>query len=750
MARTSTRLRPRVGLRDRSTRARRRRNVVSYQENSSDFSETGADPGQAADLRSQHVPSPRTHRRRLRVSYHEDSADSDAVDDAPSQDDFAASTVAPRIPHQRTIPSRSKSSTQAKKRKAPRSSRRNPTFGAKRQKNLSGQGFFVKEELGMMNAAWDGKPMPWATLPYHVWLSILTYASYPLVSTTFDPSPSISWLLRMAFSCKALLEPALTALYYEAPLYSPGQMASLGKLLLQQDEGLATNYRVKVKHLVMDYANMPRVIRRDFMETIIPHLSQLQGIALGVHSDDPKLCRIYTRSLPPAHIVDPTMYTILESSHTQLKSWSWNRTIDLHILSVSSMKDVHLSAPFQSLTSLTLVDFHLPKMVDHNGRQVGGEEALADALNSLPLLRKLRFCLSDTVNEFLMPLLPDNLQTLVLTSCYNLFSPALMTFLQAKGQDLKELVLSHNQSLSLSFLTKLSQACPRLEILKMDLLYYNSHTTFNDSSARYYSLLSEGERPSWPTSLRHLELHQLRKWKKPAAELFFSSLINSARDLPDLRHMEVKASIDESSWRDRIAFRDKWVQQLKDTFLRNSPPPNPHLSSYAAFQKWKLRQKVTSARADMEDLHSQPLQRMSDPKMEGSAIPTVKSVPYAEDSDDSDAPLTKVRRSARRKAQKEGNYNESEDSDGEPTSGRGRRMHQGSGDFSNQHLRYEDGDTKLVSQYVQGLCNVVDIVIDNLRPAEEQLHESDFLDEEPSGDEDWNGDNDMEDGRYAW
>ena len=53
--------------------------------------------------------------------------------------------------------------------------------------------------------------------------------------------------------------------------------------------------------------------------------------------------------------------------------------------------------------------------------------------------------------------------------------------------------------------------------------------------------------------------------------------------------------------------------------------------------------------------------------------------------------------------------------------------------------------------YVQGLCDVVDVLIDNLRPTEEQLREDDFLDDEVSGDEDWNGDDDvLVDSGYAW
>jgi hypothetical protein len=46
---------------------------------------------------------------------------------------------------------------------------------------------------------------------------------------------------------------------------------------------------------------------------------------------------------------------------------------------------------------------------------------------------------------------------------------------------------------------------------------------------------------------------------------------------------------------------------------------------------------------------------------------------------------------------------------------------------------------KTLEIHIQGMCDEVDVRIDNLRPREEQFHESDFLDSEPSGDEDWAG-----------
>jgi hypothetical protein len=41
--------------------------------------------------------------------------------------------------------------------------------------------------------------------------------------------------------------------------------------------------------------------------------------------------------------------------------------------------------------------------------------------------------------------------------------------------------------------------------------------------------------------------------------------------------------------------------------------------------------------------------------------------------------------------------------------------------------------------FIQGRCHTVEFRIDNSRPQEQLYEEADFLDDEPSGDEDWNG-----------
>jgi hypothetical protein len=51
---------------------------------------------------------------------------------------------------------------------------------------------------------------------------------------------------------------------------------------------------------------------------------------------------------------------------------------------------------------------------------------------------------------------------------------------------------------------------------------------------------------------------------------------------------------------------------------------------------------------------------------------------------------------------------------------------------------------------IQGMCDVVKIQIDNLRPMEEIMVEDDFIDEEAPGDGDWNGDDVDEGDGLAW
>lgn len=45
-------------------------------------------------------------------------------------------------------------------------------------------------------------------------------------------------------------------------------------------------------------------------------------------------------------------------------------------------------------------------------------------------------------------------------------------------------------------------------------------------------------------------------------------------------------------------------------------------------------------------------------------------------------------------------------------------------------------------QVIHGMCDVVDVTLDNLRPSETRFVEADFLDEVQAGDEEWDEDED--------
>ena len=123
---------------------------------------------------------------------------------------------------------------------------------------------------------------------------------------------------------------------------------------------------------------------------------------------------------------------------------------------------------------------------------------------------------------------------------------------------------------------------------------------------------------------------------------FFHSLVSSAPHLPDLRTIRIKASINESGWRERKQFKDTWIDTLNRVFLRENIPPNPHLESIAAYKDWK-RRKQSAKNASTAVKVEIPL------KSAGVAVSQEKEDHKSgNDSSDSDRPLaTSVRRSRR-------------------------------------------------------------------------------------------------------
>ena len=719
--------------------------------------------------------SSRTRSARNHASYREQTSDSDREEFNERVSDNEFEPALSRAQRHRVPPPAtsaiSPQSNTSKKRKASGPGHKGEHAGLKRLKldDIDAD----SKEHGDTDIHFTGKTMPWSTLPYHILLAIFDFASRPLVNDMLQPTSNIEWLLSVALCCKAFAEPALSALYYSPPLCPPDRAHRLLSHLATHRDTSIFNYGAKIKYLDMEASStmLRKYVGYDPLDlgSLVSLTPQLRGIALKLKSDI-LVWRKSGRSRSIAGgkaVYHRSIFMALEENKIMLREWTWNHSLAKQGQSafpLMQMKDVHKLPPFQALRSLTLVNY--PAGPIEKGRPC--EDMLAEAINLLPLLRDLHFHMS-SVNERLLSKLPHDLQTLEIVECPVLKSLLVDHFLAAKGQSMRQLILDHNQSLNLSFLTNLARSCPKLELLKADLRYYGILNATRDTDPKYDALLFDGERPTWPATLRTLELFHLRKWSPQTAELFFSSLTESSLMLPDLRQLKIKASLDESGWRERIAFRDSWTEKLRRVFLRTSPPPNSHLRSISAYKAFKSQQKkvkmpireerrLNLTRAATSNANTVTTTQLT--RVEIAPQTTNKNA--SESDSDSDTPLVNVRRSTRAKTQSQSIYTLSESPSTKPRPPRRRRRRRGSNSSSSEDSAIDDDgilepDTQRTSLdgeaelYIQGLCDVVDVLIDNLRPTEEQLKEDDFLDEEVSGDEDWNGDDDLEgDGGYAW
>ncbi len=742
----------------------------------------------SARTRSRKVASQRPHSTRTacptrnRVSYQEPSTDDSDIASADGSYTEVSRPKTRQAPSLHT-PGQQSTSHSSGKRKARTIRRSKYTLGAKRVKASNGNPT-VEQEDGVLGLA--GRVPPWQSLPYHILLQIFLHASHPLWTDHFEPTPNIAWLTKTALLCRAFAEPALSALYWSPPLCPPTRTYGLISHLASQTQSSSFNYRAKVKKLEMD-ARILAVKHRgghsiDLAE-LVTYTPQLRGISIHMLTDTPSTRNSLSSGIVARQFYHESTINALERSNVSLLEWKWNWYIVGRASSMYKLKDFHSRLPFQSLRELTLVNYQSNKVWKRDLDRGSGltqqtaapviyrsmEEQVADALECLPNLKRLRFLTCAIVNQKLLCRLPRHLELLEIIDCSSITSDVLSDFLKTHGQDIRELFLDHNQALNLSFLMDFALNCPKLETLKMNLTYHNSHSCFRNSDPKFAALLLQGEVPTWPATLQCVELLHLRKWDIETAELFFSSLVDSAAALPNLRHLNIKASLDESGWRDRVAFRDRWVGRLEKVYLRSSPPPNPHLKSIDTFKSYMAQlERSNGVPISLDDFTGPGTHRTSSSRFSHVEVSEAKADIENESEGDGDAPLV-VSRTVTRRSARLGKFTPaiSETTDN-PSLSKSisrhrshRRTRNSDSDSSSQDSALEDDSLELDAQvtsqldekelYIQGMCDIVHVIVDNLRPTEEQLNESNFLDEEASGDEDWVGDDNMpDDAGCAW
>ncbi|KAK0249618.1 hypothetical protein LTS09_015190 [Friedmanniomyces endolithicus] len=601
----------------------------------------------------------------------------------------------------------------------------------------------------------DGKIPKWTSLPIDILRDIFVFASQPLHEQTRTASANVDWLVKTARVCRAFAVPALEAYYHSPSLltsYAPHQLHAL----MQKDEQYM-HYNVKVKSLSIDVrrlaysaTNMGLFDITHFAET----LPQLQHAEILHPIDEPPF---RTPGKIQNWYYPERFFSTLEERGNRLKSWRWNRNMIQHVDAASAytfIAQTHTGKSFEYLERLTVCDFGYDNSAEPIASQDGVEATapgLASSISLLPRLKDLTLISCEVLVDKFLERLPKDLERLEITNCLELTSDMLQTYLVSGGSQLRELVLNHNPALNMSFLTGLERDCPRLEVLKMDLRYYSERLNSNDAQALYDELLTADNIPTWPTTLRRLELIHLQRWAAEAAQNLFRSLVEGAAHLPDLRHLVLHSHL-SIPWRQRAEFRDQWIDRLQRVYARRSKPPNPHLGSLKQFRMWKLAQadgwdfkdngrartrgdesndEFSLGRRISHVAISPARPRGADVEVYSDASPEKKQV-------EQDVGVRRSRRVA--------------EASQTPVSGSppaGGAVDNTSNDEDDEGV--EEGWEGQEETFVQGLCTVVDIRIDNQRLREDQFTEGDFLDSERSGDEDWHeGDEDgSDDGVYA-
>lgn len=224
-------------------------------------------------------------------------------------------------------------------------------IGAKKVKNSKGD-TIPKQEDGILRLG--GRVPPWQSLPYHILLQIFEHACHPLWTCLFESTSNIAWLLQTALLCRAFAEPALSALYRSPPLCPPTRAHGLISHLASQTASSTFNYRAKVKFLEMEAVT---TLTRKYMgrepidlADLIAHTPQIRGLGIHTITDAPILHKSSHGIVPPNRTgYQTSMIPAMERSKVSLLMWKWNSRITGTQFSISKLKDIHQTLPFQNL-----------------------------------------------------------------------------------------------------------------------------------------------------------------------------------------------------------------------------------------------------------------------------------------------------------------------------------------------------------------------------------------------------------------
>ncbi|KZZ94895.1 hypothetical protein AAL_05006 [Moelleriella libera RCEF 2490] len=566
-------------------------------------------------------------------------------------------------------------------------------------------------------------------IPFDCWTDIFLYAAREGSTEII----SYSWLVHAATTCKALSEPALTAIYRCPAIKTTAKAKRLASLIDRQPSETLFNYRAKIEALHINI----HVVSPTLAFQLIRPLNRLKALIVYTPLDQPpyrdldKTVRwhypedIFRALDADAGSTDSSPPPNAKTFPAVLKNWEWSgRFVGGFVASIDTMVAIHQTASFSQLTRLCLTNFQVPSL---KKLRVSSEEkelesyhedgaviaSVAHAISQLATLKHLVFESSTVMNDRMLPLLPKNLLHLELINCWEIKSEDFAAFLRTHGSDIRTLTLMHNQSLDLGFLTDLAETCPRLRNLDMNMSYYRHHDCVNDADPMYDQALLPSQVPKWPSSLRVLRIEHIRDWTVETAEMFLQSIIDSAPELPDLRHLSIKTMLD-IPWQWRATMRREWRTRMDRVFLRPYTPPRPFTTLRSA--------------SDAEvPTRSPPGSSTNLPDGEGvRAYPTRKLERHQGDS---------------RPSYKEPDTDVDELSSDEQESGVDDADSSGDHDHAASPPTNSRSGTE-TPIFVHGQCSTVNILFDNQKVRELQYSMEDFGSEETDSGEEWDGDYD--------
>ncbi|CAI4211619.1 unnamed protein product [Parascedosporium putredinis] len=349
-----------------------------------------------------------------------------------------------------------------------------------------------------------------------------------------------SWLLEASTVCKAFAEPALDVLYSSPAITTEAKLQKLVATLSRPSTMFSYPSKIHSLHLG------PRFIPTNSMiETLLIYLPRLRHFSIDHELDQAPFRDLTT--LPRRSY--PDIWKLLEErvdtrpgmiqQPSRLLSWRWSWRL-LGSLTMDTLIQLHTIGPLRELKSLHLVNFpslgYTPPIEDVQMSEVGGSVSFrprsaqdcAKVITPLKFLEHVALEACFAVDGEFLSHLPRDLKHLEIIQCWNLQAAHLSEFLLTHGKNLRSLTLRNNQSLDLSFLTVLQDACPNLEELEVNMSYFKDPET-NNSEPLFDFALSEDQVPSWPSSIRHIELLHIRPWSYDAAVMFLQSLIRESK-----------------------------------------------------------------------------------------------------------------------------------------------------------------------------------------------------------------------------